>query len=179
MNASVVTSGETHAPFIYYEFADGQLTQLQFGRVPAGEEEVFVTRLREVLSDGLAAHGRALLDDFAAQMPAPTPEQVEADEVLRRARQHMAKRPSPARPWRNQADGRDPSGEVHVSVAADQLVILELPADLLEAPQKCGWAIRDALNLALRRQAQDFADHLAMVAPRFGLAGERSGTRLV
>lgn len=173
MNASVVTSGETHAPFIYYEFADGQLTQLQFGRVPAGEEEAFVTRVREVLSDGLSAHGRDLLADFAAmEMPAPTPEQAEAGEVLRRAREHMAKRPSPARPWRNQADGRDPSGEVHVSVADDQLVILELPADLLEAPQKCGWAIRDALNLALRRQTQDFADQLTMVASRFGLTGQ-------
>lgn len=160
MTMAVITEYEAGRAQLYLKCVDGSIDTLQFVRVPPDAREEFVETLRVALSAALTRHDQALVDDAVAR--AELPSDPDRDLVLAFVADFVtqtepdAQVPSTGGSWfPEQADGRDASGRVHASVIASQVVLLEVPAELFDDPQRAGWAIRDAINLARERLSED------------------------
>lgn len=163
MTDPVQTIVETDRPFFHVHLVDGRISLLQFSRIDERLLDEFLANCRDVLSRALQQHARdrtaEIMERFGST-PDPHRDRVMAHvaERLDAASEHE---PLPQRRWfPEQADGRDPSGEVHVSVTATRVVLLETPFAALEHPGKGARAIMAATNLALERLDDDVAAHV-------------------
>ena len=151
---STRTTHETARPWTLVEMVDGRFEYLQFARVETDNQE-FLAHLQDVLTRVMADHSRALVTEFRAQIHGSDDAR---DRVVAWA-QGLANEPvestSPRVWFPQRADGRDPSGRVHVSIRGDRLALVECPHEDLQAPTKASLAIVAALNQALERHDED------------------------
>lgn len=165
-----MTEFEVQDPWCFMRITDGHVDVLQVrgeAADPTRHEEV-LEGLRRNLSAGLRAHQKQQLEWLEASFGEdPGPDQR---HVMEFAREQLARAES-ARPLRQrrwfptQADGRDPSGEVHASVLGDEVVILEAPPHALADKSGFETAVRHALNLALARLSSDMRSRIGDIAP--------------
>ncbi|NLE97744.1 MAG: hypothetical protein GX596_07115 [Propionibacterium sp.] len=163
MGTPIRTTVETEHPFFHVQIVDGVVEVLQFDRIDERGHAEFLERLAAFLSRALAQHAEERLADLLARFgPAPDPQREAVMAfVAERLASAARSRPRPQRRWfPDQADGRDPAGDVHVSVAGTDVVVLEAPPHALEHPGRAAQAIMTALNLASERLAGDI-DSLA------------------
>ena len=155
-----VTEYEQHAPWLAARFVNGRVELLHLERFPAdphGAEEA-LAGVREALSVALATHRAALVDAVvqASDPPAAGDHASAVSFALDQLAEAQDLEPSPQAAWfPDQADGRDESGQVHVSVTPHGVAILEAPQHLLADRLRLSDAIRQALNLALTRLDED------------------------
>lgn len=168
MSEPVETVVETSRPSFNVRMVDGRVDFLQFPRVDEQRLDEFLRDCREVLGRALRQHASDRVEAVMARYgPTSNPhrDRVMA-HVAERLEAAAGRGPRPQRRWfPEQADGRDPSGEVHVSVTATGVEVLEAPFAALEHPGRGALAIVDATNLALERLEGDIADHVRRHAP--------------
>lgn len=157
------TSYDSQDPTIHVVLADGVLQTLHLPRSEDPRSLLEATRC--ALTEALTCHAR----DVRAQSREPSPNADPArEEVLRRAEAELRRareEHAPARSARR-ADGRDPSGLVHVSLTFTEVVLLEVPASLFDSPTEAGRAILAAVNQALERLRRDVTTALQRRSPR-------------
>ena len=158
MTESVHTQFESSEPWILLEMCDGRFESVQFSWEADHEhDEEFLSILRSALTNCLAQHNADVLESLRTRYAAPADPDREAamafaQQILDEATDVIPE----SRTWfPERADGRDKSGAVHVSVIRSAVVRLDVPFDMLQDSQLCGWAIRDALNQALERHDKD------------------------
>ena len=164
MDGSVRTRHELQRPWILLELVGGRFELVQFGRKADDMHDEFVAALRVALTEALTRHAAEVLAGFRADYLPPPGRDPDRDEVMAFVRRKLADVadvvPVPRKWFPERADGRDPAGAVHVSVVRSDVVTLEVPLGMLWDAQRCGWAIRDALNQALDRHDADVAEFL-------------------
>lgn len=162
----ITTLVERTKPWIHVELANGRVRRLLFGRVAPEVIDEFIGTLQQTLTEALTQHANEVVAKLLQQTstePNPDRDLVLAftEEQLAQAARWSAAHPVPDdgnRLLLDQVDGRDESGDVHVSVLGSRVVLLEIEPGVLSQPQHAGWALRDALNLALERRSADLEE---------------------
>lgn len=169
MSQPVHTVVERPEPWLYIELVGGRIEHLQFKKVSDADHDEFMAQLVSALSAALAVHHRERLDQVLAHYVPATHDEYRA-EVLSFAADRLAAAADakllPTGVWfPERADGRDPSGQVHASVTSNRVLLVEVPLGMLADPQRTGWAIRDAVNQALERLADDVVEYASRRQP--------------
>ena len=159
--SEITTAIEVQQPRAYLEFRNGRLRLLQFGDVADADHEAFLDSLREALGRGLRQHTTELVAALSTGGSVDPAREAAMRFVAEQLAAAEGATPMPQPRWfAGLADGRDPSGYVHVTVAGDQVVVLEAPVGTLADGRTAGHAITAALNQALDRVAADYAPHV-------------------
>lgn len=163
----VTTDYESHDPWLFARFVSGRLDVLQLDG-PPGDPSAFdgyLTGVRTALSVALSRHAAERLRHIMEHYAPPSGEpNREAAVAFAQVQLESARglQPRPSRRWfPEQADGRDATAYVHVSVAGSNLAILEAPPHLFDDKIAAGMAIREAINLALQRLEDDIVQFAA------------------
>lgn len=170
MAGQVTTEFEGRDPWCFMRIVDGQVAVLHV-RGDAADPTRYLETLegmRRNLSTGLRKHREdqlEWLDSSSGPQQGPDHRHVLQFTVEQLVEAESA-RPLRQRRWfPTQADGRDPSGEVHASVMGDEVVVLEAPPDALAEKVAFATAVRHALNLALERLASDVGNRIGRIPP--------------
>ncbi len=154
------TDHECQTPWLFARLTDARLELLQLDRLPddPASHEATVASLRGALGRALAEHRAAQLAELDAVFgsePTSRDHQIALEFAAEQLEAARSSQPLPTAFWFPvQADGRDESGQVHVSVTADDVVILEVPHGLTDRLE-VATAITQALNLAVARLDDD------------------------
>lgn len=159
----VHTSHETQRPRIYVEMTDGNVDLVQFRAVDDAAHDDFVVSLQHALSTVLQEHTAAFTTQTLQRYALPP--DPHHDDVMAFVEEQLEAAPVEALPngrtwFPVQADGRDATGAVHISVANAQVVILDIEPGVLREPRDAGRAIVEAINLALHRHRDDVATYI-------------------
>lgn len=166
MSEHIRTAIDLQRPSFYVEMIDGRVTLIQFGRVPDDLHDAFCEHLKRALSQAFVQHGEDMIAAVRAQLEREQPRNPDRDFVLRFVDEQLTKaaasRPLPRRrTFPEVADGRDPSGQVHVSLTRSAVMILEAPVGTFADPRRGAQAVGQACNLAFERLERDMAEYIA------------------
>lgn len=164
MTDPVVTRHESRDPWCYVELVDGvvEVLHLRNDSTETARHEEVLAGLRTGLGAALRQHHADQLEALTARFSDTTdPDRRSAIEF---ALAHLASFDEPVSPsadwFPTQADGRDPSGQLHISVAGSDVVVLEAPTHLFSDRRSAAEALLEALNLALSRLERDLLAHI-------------------
>lgn len=161
---SFTTTYSMTNPAIRVGVADSRIQSLSFTEYE--DPAVLQSSVKDALTNALTEHEESFLTTLEQMFMTPDVDRDAVmevvDEMLSESRDVEPKR----RDWfPTQADGRDQTGGVHVSVIGTRVEIFEVPDDLWEEPAEAETAIIEATNLALDRLAEDIAMFTAGRSP--------------
>lgn len=177
MTETIVTETSDRTLGAHARLADGRFTLIQLATkgINTDSYDLLLERLSSFLSKALAEHHAAAIALLTGDSVISVSLSPADDGIMR-----PPSRSSGLSSWiPTRADGRDSSGQLHVSVTTNSATVLDVPQEFIQNARSLERALKEASNQAMERLDSDFIRSLSRrlsdsQLAKFGLAPNHS-----